>query len=255
MNYELDIKDIIQTNVKPTDTNTKLSIIVYYKNPKTCNLVMKNNLSPPLPQHLKTNVVYSFKCPFAHGNVQEYEYIGLTSVSLQKRIQQHTYKGSIKLHYLQDHNIVPSKTQLIDNTTILTHAEDRYRLSIKEALLILKNSPLINKQFDNFTNILKLHKSRNNHPIHNNNHSDNTTNIDNSTIHVNSQSSPTISSPIPILSQPNEISQSPMLRHPASPQIIHHINQLFSNSHDNSNTPHAHTRYNFRNRPIRNNNA
>ena len=216
---------------------------------------MKNNLSPPLPQHLKTNIVYSFKCPFAHGIVQEYEYIGLTSVSLQKRIQNHTYNGSIKLHFLQSHNIVPTKNQILDNTTILTHAEDRYRLSIKEALLILQNSPLINKQFDNFTNILKLHKSRNNHNYNNNNHSDNTTNRNNPTDDVNLQASPPTSLSISNLSQLNETSQSPILRHRASPQIINHINQLFTNSHDSHNPSHSHIRYNLRNRPIRDDNA
>ena len=43
---------------------------------------------------------------------------------------------------------------------VIARDSDRYRLAIKEALLILKNSPLINRQFHNFTNILKLHNHR-----------------------------------------------------------------------------------------------
>ena len=55
----------------------------------------------------------------------------------------------------------PTRQELVENTTIITKAESRYKLSIKEALLILKRNPTINKQFDNFTNILKLHAHRN----------------------------------------------------------------------------------------------
>ena len=54
----------------------------------------------------------------------------------------------------------PTREQLTENTKIIAKANDRYKLLIKEALLILKNSPSINKQYDNFTNILKLHGHR-----------------------------------------------------------------------------------------------
>ena len=55
-----------------------------------------------------------------------------------------------------------SREKLTENTTIIAKATDRYRLLIKEAVLIIKHSPSINKQYDNFTNILKLHAHRNN---------------------------------------------------------------------------------------------
>ena len=66
--------------------------------------------------------------------------------------------------------VIKPKTQLLENTSILTHAENRYKLSIKEALLILEKAPIINRQHENFCNILKLHKSRN---ISSNNNSNN----------------------------------------------------------------------------------
>ena len=48
---------------------------------------------------------------------------------------------------------------------IFTHADDKYRLSIKEALLILHKNPTINRQFDNFSHTLRLRPNRtiNNH--------------------------------------------------------------------------------------------
>ena len=54
-----------------------------------------------------------------------------------------------------------TKEQVIKNTEILTYENNRYRLAVKESLLILSENPVINKQFDNFTSILKLHKNRN----------------------------------------------------------------------------------------------
>ena len=60
------------------------------------------------------------------------------------------------------HNSKPTRDQLTENTTIITRATDRFRLAIKEALYITKLGPLINKQYDNFTNILKLYNHRNN---------------------------------------------------------------------------------------------
>ena len=201
---------------------------------------MKNNLSPPLPQHLKTNIVYSFKCPFAHSNVHEYEYIGLTSTTLENRLRNHTYRGSIKEHILHEHNTSVTKTQLIENTSILAHAENRHKLFIKEALLILQKSPIINCQYDNFCNVLKLYKSRNNP-----NHSNSSYQNNNDTTHIIAPSP----QPEEIVSnQHHENTLSPRLRHQASPQIVRQINELFSNNNNTVNNNPTQTRYSLRSR-------
>ena len=54
-----------------------------------------------------------------------------------------------------------TREQLTENTTIIARAPDRHKLAIKEALYIIKLGPLINKQYDNFTNVLKLYNHRN----------------------------------------------------------------------------------------------
>ena len=41
------IKKIVYDNTKCSDPNYKLNLIYYYKNKKTSQLVMKNNLTPP----------------------------------------------------------------------------------------------------------------------------------------------------------------------------------------------------------------
>ena len=88
------------------------------------------------------------------------QYIGYTECTLNSRITGHFYSGSIKDHFITDHNIKPTKQQILDNTTIIAKANDKLRLTIKEALLILKHSPIINRQFQTFQHTLKLHKHR-----------------------------------------------------------------------------------------------
>ena len=69
----------------------------------------------------------------------------------------HGQNGSILNHFQESHSCKPTRDQLTTNTSIVAKANDRYKLSIKEALVILNTKPLINKQFDNFTNVLKLY--------------------------------------------------------------------------------------------------
>ena len=157
-NYKLDekiIEDIVDKNTKCTDDNKKIKIIFYYKNKKSANYVMKNNMSPPPTTLQQTNVVYKFKCPLPHSQVVEY--VGLTSTTLSRRLTCHGQNGSILNHFEESHNCKPTRDQLTTNTSIVTKETDRYKLAIKEALVILNQKPLINKQFDNFTNVLKLY--------------------------------------------------------------------------------------------------
>ena len=161
-NYITDervMKNILKENVRPISPNDKVKLITYYTNKRTSNLVMRNNTHPIPVNDQKTNLVYSFSCPHSHN--QPSNYIGLTQTKLSRRLGSHVQAGSIKQHYINDHGIKPTKTELINNTKILAHASDRYRLSIKEALLNLHSNPTINRQFENFTHTLKLKPNRN----------------------------------------------------------------------------------------------
>ena len=62
-NYKTEeriLSNIVHNNTKCTDSDKELKIIFYYKNKKTTNLVMKNNLMPPLQPLEQTNVIYKF---------------------------------------------------------------------------------------------------------------------------------------------------------------------------------------------------
>ena len=156
------IKNIVYNNVRCIDKEKKLRMVFYYKNLKTHSLVMKNNLSPKLPQLQQSNVVYKFTCPVPHSKAEEY--IGFTQTTLSRRLTMHAQNGSILKHFKSAHGENPTREQLVENTQIMARADDRYKLAIKEALLILRESPSLNIQFENFDNILKLYSHRNFQP-------------------------------------------------------------------------------------------
>ena len=161
-NYKIEeriIKSIIHDNTECIDKNNRLQLIFYYRNRKTCNLVMRNKPLASGDDMGQTNVIYKFTCPMSHS--QATEYIGLTQNTLAQRLTFHRQNGSILDHFKTYHNMKPNRDHLTQNTKVIEKASDRQRLAIKEALLILSEKPLINKQFDNFANILKLHQSKN----------------------------------------------------------------------------------------------
>ena len=157
-NYKIDeriLKDIIGNNITCKDPHQQLRFLIYYKDNKTSNLVMRNNLNSEYCAAGQTNVVYEFECPFPHAKVETY--IGMTASTLHRRLESHTRTGSIQHHFSTEHHIKPTISQLLENTKILAKAENRYKLAVSEALLISYYEPTINRQSDHFTNVLKLH--------------------------------------------------------------------------------------------------
>ena len=62
LNYKKDeraLHSIIEKHVKPISDNSKLKLIIYYKNKKSSNLIMKNNPAPATDILKKRNIVYS----------------------------------------------------------------------------------------------------------------------------------------------------------------------------------------------------
>ena len=94
-NYKKDenaLRELISNNVKPCHDNVKVNLVIYYKNRKSCNLMLKNNPSPPPETMKRCNVVYHFKCPIMNCI---HEYIGMTTMRLSKRISCHGQEGAI----------------------------------------------------------------------------------------------------------------------------------------------------------------
>ena len=232
-NYKIDervLTDIIYNNVSSINPHKKVKLHIYYKNRKAANFIIRNNLSPPTPPLLQTGLIYEFKCPFPHGQVESY--IGLTQTTLKQRLLSHTYKGSIHDHFVTHHGCRPNKSQLEENTSILSKATDRYRLSIKEALFISQQQPSINRQFETFTHTLKLFRNSRPTTIPNNHQPvpHNVLNNDNSNTQVLTVS--------PINSTNAAINPNHLVNSPVSPLIQSRIDRLYQNTlNNNQQTP------------------
>ena len=74
--YKIDerlLKTILARNIATNSPDTKLDLIIYYKNKKTSNLIMKNNLQ--VQGKLKSsNIIYRFKCPHEDCQLRPKEY-------------------------------------------------------------------------------------------------------------------------------------------------------------------------------------
>ena len=150
------IKDIVKKHVTPTD-QYHLKLLIYYKNKKTANMIMRNN------QHQEsdlkcTNVVYEFICP--HEDCKppspKSSYIGHTTNTLTRRLTFHKQNGEIQKHMKLQHGRDVRRSDLAENTHILAHESNRRLLRLLEAVFIQKRRPSINVQRDH-AGIITLH--------------------------------------------------------------------------------------------------
>jgi hypothetical protein len=151
---EKQLTEIVKKNVKITEPNKRIKLMIYYKNKKLKNLLIKNSVKKFTPEAETSYIVYQYQCPNSRCQAGE-NYIGYSTNRLRERTQQHQYKGAIKDHHQTKHGNKPSHDEILTNTKILKRGKDRYELLIIEALLIKESRPTINLQFDGFPSILK----------------------------------------------------------------------------------------------------
>ncbi|XP_050714204.1 uncharacterized protein LOC126997250 [Eriocheir sinensis] len=106
------IKDIIHKNVKPTNAEQTISLIIYYKTSKTANLLIKNRQTPPPAPLQEDHVIYEHTCA----------------------IEDFKHKETL------------ARSHLEDSTKILDKETDPRRLLFLEALYIEDLGPTMNTQ-------------------------------------------------------------------------------------------------------------
>ena len=149
MNYKKDetaLKEIINNNVSVTDPESKLNPIIYYRNKKTAQMIMKNSPrtdSDPLKKH---GVAYQILCP---ANGCNHSYIGMTTTKLSKRLAVHLQEGNFYQHFVQSHGAL-QRPQLLQSTSIIDKDSDRHRLRLRESLHILRLKPTLNVTRETF---------------------------------------------------------------------------------------------------------
>ena len=139
-----------------------LNVVIFYKNPRSSSLVMKNNLSGPCGILSKTNVVYEYRCTSGDCAPRSSTYIGYTTCSLSRRLSLHLQHGAIKQHQEKYHSTVLDRETIVNNTRIVTQCNDLAKLRMLEAVYIRERSPTINIQA-NMTTAIPLFNSSTRH--------------------------------------------------------------------------------------------
>ena len=142
-----------------------MKIIIYYRNCKVKNRILKNNITHKNDKKLTTShVVYEVQCPRGDCSFPNASYIGQTRNEILTRMNQHRQIGAILEHMSTQHHIATvSLDELSSNIKILKVIPDFNKLIIYEALTILHKKPDLNRPIDNFVNPLKLF-ARSYHP-------------------------------------------------------------------------------------------
>ena len=138
------IKNIIERNVKPTNPEHIIELIIYYKTRKTSQLFIKNNSTRPPASLQVANVIYKHQC--TAEDCGPHSYVGMTTTTLSRRLTCHLQSGAIKEHYHTKHQVKLTRQDLESSTIIIDKEQDHRRLRILEAIYIEETSPAINLQ-------------------------------------------------------------------------------------------------------------
>ena len=141
------LRDIVNRNVIPVDH--KLQLRIFYKNKRTSNMVLKNNMGRD-PELQRTNVIYRWICPNGDCKLQnrEVDYIGRTTTTLSRRLTMHLHGHPPTEHTKEVHKKNITRTELVENTTIIASDRNVRRLTILEAVMIRERCPVLNGQRD-----------------------------------------------------------------------------------------------------------
>ena len=139
----IELQAIIKRSTTCPSPEYTLKLIIYYKNLKSSSLLLKNN-ERKTSDLKNTNVVYEFICPqeecLPRPNVN---YIGVTTISLSRRLTMHLANRAIKQHMEKIHKSSLNRLQLTKNTHIIKR-NNVTRLQIAEAV-IMKTIHSINR--------------------------------------------------------------------------------------------------------------
>ena len=142
------IKNIIHQNVEPAE-NRRIQLRIYYKNKRTSNLIMRNNMHRE-DWLQTTNVVYHWTCPIEGCKLQEkpVDYIGQTTTTLSRRQTMNLHQHPPFEHMRDAHQRQITREDLVGNLNILKHERNHRKLAILEAVIIRERNPVLNCQRD-----------------------------------------------------------------------------------------------------------
>ena len=156
------LKDLIAENVTMKEKN-RLKLVIYYKNRKTRDLVMKNNLGNKVRELARTNVIYDIRCQKGecdHLPPRNSTYSGFTTCTMSRRLTFHLRDGAVQRHCIAKHKEKVTRKEIETFTKIRYQESDTNRLEILEAIIIHFEDPEINKQDTGTVRKLKLYGAK-----------------------------------------------------------------------------------------------
>ena len=160
-NYKVEEKQLstlIDKNVKPTNEDDKLKLIVYYKTRKLRELFIRNKPISSKSIANRHHVVYAYSCNLEGCNASP-KYIGYTTCTVDERFKMHAQNGSIKKHLVENHGMIRTpKNDLVSSTKILGSSNNKGRLRMLEAIMIKDMKPSLNSQEEGCERLLKIFK-------------------------------------------------------------------------------------------------
>ena len=106
-----------QTQLNMNESDDKLKLNIYYRNPKTSSLIMINNTSKDTVATKQTNVVYHYKCTLGNCALLPHSaYIGNATTSLTRRITMHLQQGGPLTHTQHHHSERLTRKLMTENT-------------------------------------------------------------------------------------------------------------------------------------------
>ena len=95
---------MIKENIRVTNNNGKLDVIIYYKSLKTAQLIIKNNMNKKTELNT-TNVIYQFTCRNDDCMHRSTNYIGSTTINHPEPTSDDApSNGAVNDHQLTRHN-------------------------------------------------------------------------------------------------------------------------------------------------------
>ena len=94
------------------------------------------------PQELKSKVVYEYKCSYD----ESIQYIGFTSRPLVEKVKKQLKGNTAVSDHISKYNICKNKNIPFNNFKIFKKCRNKFEIMIREALLIKRYNPILNKQ-------------------------------------------------------------------------------------------------------------
>ena len=70
---------------------------------------------------------------------------------------EHLQNGAVKEHMMNKHRTILTRSDIVKNVSCIKRFNNVKKQIIYEALMIMKEKPSINKQNEDFSNVLKLY--------------------------------------------------------------------------------------------------